>query len=197
MKFLHLHLPATADMGAEAWFRDGYAGTNQIFAAYRALWPSRYNRDRLEGIFQVIHPYYRRAQYDLVPSMGELGYFDVEKFLRYQHPLVEQVWIAVDAAQTATEGGSYTAFVACGIFEGKIKTVAVRRGRWRQDVMHAQLIDFFGFIARLTGVVPEAVVVEQAAGGFSIIDFLSSQLPIVPIIPRGSKEEEQPPSAGW
>jgi phage terminase large subunit-like protein len=189
MKFLHLHIPATNDSGAESFFRDGYAGTDQHFAAYRALWPERYSRDRLEGIFEVIHPYYRRAQFDLVPSMGELGYFDVEKFLRYEHPLADQCWLAVDAAQTATESGSQTAFVACGYFDGKIKVLAVRQGRWRQDVMHAQLVDFYGFVARLTGILPEAVVVEQAAGGYGIIDMLSSQLPIVPIIPRGSKEE--------
>src|ERR1700722_11861405 len=123
MKFLHLHLPSTNDSGTEAFFRDMYAGTTQGFAAYRALWPARYSRERLEAIFQVIHPYYRRAQYDLVPSMGELGYFDTEKFLRYEHPTVEQVWVAVDAAQTATENGSHTAFVACGSFEATIKVV--------------------------------------------------------------------------
>ncbi len=189
MKFLHLHIPATNDSGSEAWFRDGYAGRTKVFAAYRALWPSRYSRERLEGIFQVIHPYYRRAQYDLVPSMGELGYFDTEKFIRYQYPIVEHCWISVDAAQTATESGSHTAFVAAGSCEGVIKVIAVRRGRWRQDETHAQLVDFYHFLARLTGILPEAVVVEQAAGGYGIIDMLSHQLPIVPIIPRGSKEE--------
>jgi len=189
MKFLHLHIPATSDSGMEAWFRDQYAGTNKLFAAYTALWPDRYSRERLEGIFQVIHPYYRRAQYDLVPSMGELGYFDTEKLLRYQHPIVEQCWLAVDAAQTQTENGSYTSFVACGNCEGVIKTLAVRRGRWRQDDMHAQLFEFFSFVGRLTGIIPEAIVTERAAGGYGIIDFLSGQLPIVPIIPRGSKEE--------
>lgn len=189
MKFLHLHIPSTNDSGTEAWFRDMYTGENKLFAAYRALWPDRYSRERLEGIFQVIHPYYRRAQYDLVPSMGELGYFDVDKFLRYKHPTAEQCWLAVDAAQTATENGSYTSFVACGNSAGIIKVLAVRRGRWRQDEMHAQLFDFYQHVARLTGIFPEAIVTEKAAGGYGIIDFLSGQLPIVPIIPRGSKEE--------
>jgi predicted phage terminase large subunit-like protein len=189
LKFLQVHVPATNDSGTEAFFRDQYAGSERLFSAYRALWPDRYSRERLEGIYQIIHPYYKRAQYDLVPSMGELGFFDTEKFLRYKHPLCEQCWLAVDAAQTATASGSHTALVACGSFEGVIKVVAVRRGRWRQDVMHTQLIDFYSFVARLTGLLPEAVIVEQAAGGYGIIDMLSNQLPIVPIIPRGSKEE--------
>jgi predicted phage terminase large subunit-like protein len=189
MKFLQLHLPATNDSGAEAWFRDGYEGIIKNFDAYAALWPSRYSRKKLEELFQVIHPYYKRAQYDLVPSLGELGYFDVLKLLRYKHHLVEQCWLSVDAAQTATATGSYTAFVACGSFEGVIKVLSVRRGRWRQDEMHSQLKDFYEHIFRLTGVMPEAVIVESAAGGYGIIDMLSNCLPIVPLYPRGSKEE--------
>lgn len=189
MKFLQLHLPATNDSGTEAFFRDAYAGTNQIIAAYQALWPDRYSRSKLAEIFQVIHPYYKRAQYDLVPSMGELGYFDTERFLRHQHPNCEQVWIALDANQTATEHGSYAALVGMGSFQRILKVLSVRRGRWRQDVMHQQLIDFYQHMARMTGIFPEAVVVESAAGGYGVIDLLSGQLPIVPLYPRGSKED--------
>jgi predicted phage terminase large subunit-like protein len=189
MKFLQLHLPATNDSGSEAFFRDAYAGTNRFFAAYQALWPDRYSRSKLADIFQVIHPYYKRAQYDLVPSIGELGYFDTERFLRYQNPLADQVWITLDANQTATEHGSYAALVGMGSYQGTLKVLSVRRGRWRQDVMHQQLLDFYQHIARLTGILPEAVVVESAAGGYGVIDLLSAQLPIVPLYPRGSKED--------
>ena len=84
MKFLHLHIPSTNDSGTEAWFRDMYTGENKLFAAYRVLVaPTRYSRERLEGIFQVIHPYYRRAQYDLVPSMGTPDTLMSITFLRY------------------------------------------------------------------------------------------------------------------
>jgi len=41
----------------------------------------------------------------------------------------------------------------------------------------------------MTGIFPEAVVVESAAGGYGVIDLLSGQLPIVPLYPRGSKED--------
>jgi hypothetical protein len=189
LKFLHLHLPATNDDGQSAWFRDGYSGEQIMFPAYAALWPTRYSRRKLDEIKATVTPYFWNAQYQAVPSMGDLGYFDPEKMQRYQHPLAEQVWIAVDAAQTATSGGSFTAFVCLGSFQGTLKVLAVRRGRWRQDEMHAQLGDFYRTCARLTGIWPEAVIVEQAAAGYGIIDLLSSQLPIVPIIPRGSKEE--------
>jgi predicted phage terminase large subunit-like protein len=189
LKFLHLHLPSTNDSGAEAWFRDGYEGFVKNFGIYDALWPSRYSRTKLDEIAQVIHPYYKRAQFDLVPSLGELGYFDITKLLRFRHFLCEQCWIAVDAANTATATGSYTSFVALGSFEGVIKVLAVWRGRWRQDQMHQQLQEFYQHIFRLTGVMPEAVVVEQAAAGYGIIDMLSRLLPILPLYPRGSKEE--------
>jgi predicted phage terminase large subunit-like protein len=76
-----------------------------------------------------------------------------------------------------------------GIYQGILKVLSVRRGRWRQDVMHQQLLDFYQHIARMTGIFPEAVVVESAAGGYGVIDLLSGQLPIVPLYPRGSKEE--------
>src|SRR5579863_9549291 len=105
MKFHQLHLPSTNLSGTEAWYRNGYDGSVKHYGPYPSLWPDRYSATKLAEIFQVIHPYYKRAQYDLVPSMGELGYSDTEKFLRYQHPNCEQVWIALDANQTATEHG--------------------------------------------------------------------------------------------
>jgi hypothetical protein len=44
-------------------------------------------------------------------------------------------------------------------------------------------------LARMTGIFPQAVICEAAAGGFGVIDLLSHQLPILPVYPRGSKEE--------
>jgi predicted phage terminase large subunit-like protein len=189
MKFLRLHLPATNDSGTEAWFADGYSGETRTFGTYSALWPQRYPRPKLDAIFGVIHPYYKKAQYDQEPSMGDLGYFDLEKMPRYRAPTCERCWIAVDAAQTESKAGSFTAFVCLGLFQDQLKVLAVRRGRWRQDQMHTQLVDFYQSVARLTGIWPERIIVEQAAAGYGIIDHLSSQLPIEPIIPRGSKEE--------
>jgi phage terminase large subunit-like protein len=189
LKFLHLHLPATNDSGAEAFFRDGYTGEEVVFPTYRALWPTRYSREKLEEIFATIHPYYRAAQYQQVPSMGDLSYFDVNIMPSYQFPTCSRCWIAVDAANTENVSGSYTAFVALGFERGMLKVLSVARGRWRQDVMRTQLVEFYGAVARQTGIVPERVVVERAAGGYGIIDSLSGQLPIEPILPLGSKEE--------
>jgi predicted phage terminase large subunit-like protein len=189
LNFLHLHLPATNDSGTEAWFRDGYSGEETLFPAYRALWPARYGREKLDEIKATVTPYFWNAQYQAKPSMGDLAYFDVEKMPRYANTVVEKCWIAVDAANTETKSGSFTAFVCLGLCGGTLKLLGVRRGRWRQDQMQDQLADFYQAAARTTGLWPEAVVVERAAGGYGLIDHFSGVLPIVPVIPQGSKEE--------
>ncbi|HEY4052338.1 MAG TPA: phage terminase large subunit [Terriglobales bacterium] len=190
LKFLHLHLPATNDDGRSAWFRDGYSGDEVMFPPYSALWASRYSREKLDEIKATVTPYYWNAQYAQVPSLGDLAYFDVERFGKYEHHGVERCWIAVDAANTETKSGSFTAYVCLGLTtEGHIKVVNVRRGRWRQDVMAEQLLDFHKSCARLTGIWPEAIIIERAAAGYGLIDHFDGQLPVVPIYPQGSKED--------
>lgn len=189
LKFLHLHLPATNDDGRSAWFKDGYTGEEVIFPAYSALWLGRYSRERLDDIRATVSGYYWSAQFMQEPTLGDLSYFDVDHMPCYQHSNVDRLWIAVDAAQTATVNGSYTAFVCLGLSGGNLKVLGVSRGRWRQDVMCDQLLDFYSAMTRMTGARPERVIVERAAAGFGIIDHLSAQLPIEPIFPAGSKEE--------
>ena len=189
LKFLHLHLPATNDSGGEAWFRDGYSGEEVTFPPYAALWPTRYSREKLDEIKATVSSYYWNAQYQARPSMGDLAYFDVSRFGVYQYPDVERLWIAVDAANTETKSGSYSAFCCLGMLQGRLKVLGVRRGRWRQDIIAEQLLDFYGSMARLVGIYPDAVVIERAAAGYGLIDHFTGQLPIVPLIPKGSKEE--------
>jgi hypothetical protein len=189
-KCLHLHLPATNDSGSEAWFHDGYSGDRVAFPRYSALWPTRYSRAKLDEIRATVTPYYWSAQYQQEPSLGDLSYFDVTKFPRYESVgFVDHLWIAVDAANTATESGSYSAFVALGFSRDHIKVLSVRRGRWRQDRMIDELWEFYQSLQRLTGLRPSAVLVERAAAGYGIIDHLSGKMPIVPVYPKGSKEE--------
>jgi predicted phage terminase large subunit-like protein len=189
LKFLHLHLPATNDSGTEAWFRDGYSGEEIAFPAYAALWPQRYSRAKLDEIRSTVSSYYWNAQYMQVPSMGDLAYFDMERCPTYTDSMVERVWLAVDAANTETKSGSYSAFVCVGISDRSLKVLGVRRGRWRQDKIATELTDFYHTIRRTVGIFPEAVIVERAAAGYGLIDHLSGQLPIIPLIPKGSKEE--------
>jgi hypothetical protein len=190
LKFLQLHLPATNDSGTEAWFSDGYSGEETKFPAYAALWPTRYSREKLDEIRATVTPYFWNAQYQAVPSMGDLSYFDVSKFPRYEHTKnVEATWIGVDAGNTATSSGSYTAFVCVGSCGDHLKVLGARRGRWRQDVMIDELWEFYRAMTRLTGVQPMKVLVERAAAGYGIIDHLSGKMPIEPVIPKGSKEE--------
>jgi hypothetical protein len=152
MKFLRLHLPATNDDGRSAWFEDQYAGEQVNFPAYNALWPERYNREQLEAIFARITTYYKMAQFMQSPSLGDLQYFDVSVMPSYTTiGTIRKLWIGVDAAQTETESGAYTAFVCLGLCSDggdHIKVLGVRRGRWRPDVMNQQLIDFYGAMQR-------------------------------------------------
>lgn len=189
LKFLHLHLPATNDSGVGARFRDGYSGEEVALLPYDALWRTRYSREKLDEIKATVSSYYWNAQYMQVPSLGDLAYFDVSRFGVYQFPDVERLWIAVDAANTETKSGSYTAFCCLGMYANRVKVLGVRRGRWRQDVIAEQLVDFYQSMFRLVGILPEAVIIERAAAGYGLIDHFSGQLPVVPVYPTGSKED--------
>jgi len=186
MNWMHLRLPAI-NPGGQAWFRDGEEET--LFSAYEALWPARYGSEKLAGIKAAVTPYYWNSQFMCAPSMGDLAYFDVEKMPRYSRTNCETCWIAVDAANTATAHGSYTALVCLGLDNGFLKVLSVRRGRWRQDQIHMELVDFYQAMGRLTGRNPERVIVEKAAAGYGIIEGLGWRLPVEPLTPRGSKEE--------
>jgi predicted phage terminase large subunit-like protein len=67
-----------------------------------------------------------------------------------------------------------------------LKVLNVKRGRWRPDIITAQLIDYYNAMQRRYGAYPEVVCVEKAAAGYGL---LSLPLPIVPMTPRGDKEE--------
>lgn len=186
-QFLRLHLPAMNETGREAWFEDQYSGEKIVYAAYEALWPERYGVEQLKAIFNRITSYYWMAQFQQVPSLGDLSYFDVSVMPRYrQIGTLTKVWIAVDAAQTETEHGAYTAFVCLGHCGDHLKVLGARRGRWRPDVMGQQLIDFYQAMIRRYGVYPEAVCVERAAGGYGLLNL---PMPVVPVDPKGDKEE--------
>ena len=53
------------------------------FPAYDSWWRERYPRAELENIFIRITPYYRMAQFQQVPTLGDLNYFDVAMMPRY------------------------------------------------------------------------------------------------------------------
>lgn len=187
MKFLRLHLPAVNDSGRDAWFEDQYTGTRVTFPAYDALWPERFSRPVLDEIRGRITSYYWMAQFQQEPSLGDLSYFDVSVMPRYQLlGDLHKVWIAVDCANTDSDTAAYTAFVCLAKCSDHLKVLNVKRGRWRPDVISASLIDFYNAVQRRYGVYPEAVIVEKAAAGYGLLNL---QLPIVPMTPRGDKEE--------
>jgi predicted phage terminase large subunit-like protein len=192
MRFLRLHIPATNDDGQGAWFEDMYAGEKITFPAYDSWWRERYPREKLEAVFERLTPYYKQAQFMQVPKLGELNFFDLNACPRYsQIGQVLNLWIAVDAANTKTETGAYTAFVAmanCVVNGVKhLKVLSVKRFRGRPDEMKQQLIDFYQAMLRRYGVYPEAVCIERAAGGYALLDIQG--MPTVPIDAHGDKEE--------
>lgn len=185
-KFLRLHLPAIND-GHSAYFHDGYSGERIDFPAYSSLWPTQYGPDALKAIFDRITSYYWLAQFQQIPSLGDLTYFDVGMMPRYSTiGSIQKIWIASDCAMGETETGAYTAYVCLAHCGDHLKVLGVKRGRWRPDVMKDELIDFYQVMQRRYGVYPEVVVVERAAGGFGL---LNMPLPIVPTDAKGSKEE--------
>jgi len=189
-QFLRLHLPAANESGRDAWFEDQYSAEKITYPAYSALWSERYGVEQLQAIRDRITSYYWMAQFQQVPSLGDLSYFDVSMMPAYKLlGTIRKLWIGVDAAQTETETGAYTAFVCLGLCSDggdHIKVLGVRRGRWRPDVMNQQLIDFYQAMIRRYGIYPEAVCVERAAGGYGMLNL---PMPIVPMSPKGSKEE--------
>jgi predicted phage terminase large subunit-like protein len=188
--FLRLHLPAVNESGRDAWFEDQYSGEKLTYPAYDALWPTRYGAEQLRAIRDRITSYYWQAQFQQVPSLGDLSYFDVSCMPSYKMiGTIKKLWLGVDAAQTETDTGAYTAFVCLGLCSDggdHIKVLGVRRGRWRPDVMNQQLIDFYQAMTRRHGIYPEAVCIERAAGGFGMMNL---PMPVVPMTPKGSKEE--------
>lgn len=189
LKFLRLHLPAINEDGRGAWFEDGYTGEKTYFPPYKFM-TRRYPRAKLDEIFSTVTPYYWMAQYQQAPSLGDLAFFRTDNLPRYDYPRVVRCWMAVDAANTATKGGSHSAAVAIGLsHEGKLLVLDVARGRWRQDAIEQEVLAQYSAMTRLTGIQPEAVIVERAAAGYGLIDRLTGILPIVPLIPKGSKED--------
>jgi len=189
MKFLRLRLPATNDAGDAAYFEDGYTGEKTVFPPYRYL-TRRYPRKRLDEIRSVVTEYFWCAQYDQEPSLGALAFFKTDALPRYDYPDVTRCWTAWDLANTATKGGSWSAGVAMGVTpDNKLQVLDVQRGKWTQDEMEQRVQQQYAAVARLTGILPEAVIIERAAAGYGIIDRLGDRLPIIPLIPKGSKED--------
>jgi predicted phage terminase large subunit-like protein len=189
MKFMRLHLPATNDAGDAAYVEDGYSGERTIFPPYKFL-TRRYPRPKLDEIRATVSEYYWMAQYAQEPSLGNLAFFKTDNLPRYDFPDVVRCWTSWDCAQTATKSGSFSAGIALGLTQDdRLQILDVRRGRWTQDQLEEEIVNHTRNVARLTGILPEAVIVERAAAGFGIIDRLDGILPIVPLIPKGSKED--------
>jgi predicted phage terminase large subunit-like protein len=188
LNYVRAHFAAVNDDGQSAWIEDTYAGTKRMLPAYSAL-TSRFPREKLDEIKGFSTGYFWSSQYLMEPKLGDQTYFDMAACPSYRGTNAERLWIAVDAANTATKTGSYTAMVCVGLFGQNLKVLAVRRGRWRFDEMQRQMQDFYETCTRTTGLYPEAVIVERGGSGYALIDHFTGKLPVMPLVPSGSKEE--------
>jgi phage terminase large subunit-like protein len=191
LPYVQSRFPAINDDGRSAFVRNMYTDQILFSAPYDAL-TRRANRDQLNAIKGYSTAYYWNCQYLMVCSLGDLIYFDLTRAPRYERvPQVDCWWFGGDFANTATQAGSRSAFNAMGFqaATGKLALLGVEAGRWRVDEMGDRMVAFIGAISRLTGLQPEAVLVERAAAGYGIIDRYSPTLPIVPVYPTGSKED--------
>jgi predicted phage terminase large subunit-like protein len=188
LPYVRLHFPATNDDGQRAFIENTYDGTKKLIGPYASLIPG--NRPRLDELQRALTPYFWASQYMQEPALGVDAYFDVSRCPIYKYPHCDCWWLAVDAAQTATSGGSQSAFVALGYSrqDGGLKVLGVSAGRWRQDVMGDQLMSFIEAMRRLTGMRELTCIVERAAAGFGLIDRYSHLIHIDPIQPIASKE---------
>jgi hypothetical protein len=192
LPYVQHHYPAINDDGRSAWTKNSY--TEEIFysGAYDAL-TRRSPRETLNAIKAYSAGYYWNCQYMLECGLGDLIYYDLTRCRRYERfPHVDTWWAGCDFANTATASGSRTAFCALGYSAqtGRLSLLGAEAGRWRPDAMGEHMVAFLNAIYRHTGKWPEAICVEMAAGGYAIEDRYKHNWPmIVPITPKGSKEE--------
>jgi hypothetical protein len=191
LPYVQHRFPAINDDGRSAFVKNGYTGELFFSPAYDSL-TRRTPRPLLDQIRAYSTAYYWNCQYLMQCGLGDLVYFDLTRCPRYERmPLVDTWWAACDFANTATASGSRSALCAMGYVgqTGQLPVLAAEAGRWRADQMGDRMVAFLNAIYRQTGRHPEAVVVERAAAGYGIIDRYSNSLPIVPVIPTGSKED--------
>jgi hypothetical protein len=190
-QIVHCHFPAINDDGKSAWVRNSYTNEFYFAPAYTHL-TGRTSREQLDLIKSYSTSYFWNCQYLMICGLGDMVYFILANCPRYERiPQVDCYWVAVDAANTATQSGSRTAFGAMGFTAatGKLSLLATEAGRWRVDEMGDHMVAFVKQMRRLTGRHPEAVLIERAAAGYGLIDRYSAVLPIVPVYPLGSKED--------
>jgi phage terminase large subunit-like protein len=191
LPFIQCHFPATNDDGQSAFVRDTYTGHTHYIPAYAAL-TLRQPREILDQIKNYSTSYFWNCQYQQECILGDQIYYDLSKCPRYQQQYVDFWWAGCDFANTATSTGSRSAFCAMGVNRstGQLLVLAAKAGRYRADEMGDQMLAFLQHVNRMTGLQPKKVIVEQAAGGYAVIDRFQHILPqLSPISPGRSKEE--------
>lgn len=152
------------------------------------LWPERFSAQELtkRRIAQGSRSFDAQYNCDPTPLGGstfQRSWFN-GRFNPDSHDEFERVVISVDPAASTSSGADNSAIVVAASSKTRYYIVDCIAGRWpytklREMVLsvHAKNLDI------------ESVLVESSSNGLAVIDELrqTTRLPIVPIVPRGSK----------
>ncbi len=188
-QFVRIVLAAVNDDGQSSYIEHTATGKREYLPAYPALWPEQYSRAKLDEIRFMGGDFYWNCQYQQRPSLGELAIFNMENLPRYQQPRPIRTWWAWDTANTKEGNSAYSVGVLMAWSEpGNYELLRVVRDRFSFGDL-GRTIYYSALDASKHYGHPEAVVIERAASGYGLIDELRSatNLPIVPVVPRGSK----------
>jgi predicted phage terminase large subunit-like protein len=146
-----------------------------------ALWPSRFSLARLEAIRQGISPYYWTALYQQSP-MERGGNIFKQEWWHY-YGVAPEFFRIIQSWDTAFKKGATNDFSVCTTW-GENQHGYYLLDLWRGRVEFPELKrTFYALFNRYK---PQAVLVEDAASGQSLIQEIrrpSENLPAIPILP--------------
>ncbi len=180
-----LSLPAIADAGEEY----AIAGDAPFQRKEgEPLWPERFSAARLAAIRQDVGGSVWSALYQQRPS-PEAGFiWRREWFQRYSRlggmPQFERVIQSVDTAFKTGVASDYSVIATWGCTKNAFYLIDIWRAQVEYPELKRAISDQYHKYA------PEAIYVEDAASGQSVIQELSREtlLPILALRPQGSKE---------
>lgn len=133
-----------------------------------ALWPERYDLERLDGIRKVLGSRQWSSLYQGLPRPRDSEFFVVEnidKFRRFPNNFSKgaQVMIGVDKAASKARG-DYSAFAVMAVFEGGYYLLDMVRGQWSTNEREQNLLKTVKKYVSIFGMARVKTIVEVEGG---------------------------------
>jgi predicted phage terminase large subunit-like protein len=186
LDYVHLKLPmelyarsrCVTVLGPELTWEDDRTEDGEL------LWPAKFGPEQVAEFKRDLGSWAYSAQYQQEPVPLGSGLLKVEKLRRWTAwPQFDRIALSLDAAFSDAATSSYV-----------VATVWASSGEddYLLDMVRAHL-DFKGTLDAVRGLAakwrPGAFLVELKANGHAIVNALAGELsPIIPIVPRESKE---------